>query len=125
MSLLSERMRPVSIMTFQCVDDGEGGTDTAMSVEREVQAAIVIEQNAVVNIADHKELSRSYTIITPKGTGLEFHRVIRDEKGRCFRVTSDAADRYTPGGASFQVEAVSAEAIEAVPEKDSEEGEVK
>lgn len=109
MSLLQEWMQDCTVITATTTDDGEGGTTTVNTDGRTIKAAIVLDNSSVETSADARVLTRSYTVITPRGTGLEFHEVIRDGKGKYYRITSNGAERHVSDMATFQVEACTAE----------------
>lgn len=111
MSLLKDKMEYVNRLSKTQRPDGQGGSTTTWTVSDTFKAAIVMDTSTTKQEAGTPTPSRLYTVITQKGLHLRFHDVIQtDDERLTLRITSNGADREIPDSASFQVEAVTAEA---------------
>lgn len=110
MSLLSDQMVECIYMVKTKEPDGYGGHIDTYTEGTELKAAIVLDSSLQARIASKDGFKDLYTIITSKGTQLEFNDVIkRKSDNRMFRVKSDGTDKKTPTSASLDMRAVSAE----------------
>lgn len=95
--------------------DGQGGRSAAWSGGAAFRAALVKTGSAAGRSAEKDSVSESYSVTTPKGTGLSFGDVFRRASdGAVFRVTSNHTDTSPPGCAGFSFEQVTAERWEIV-----------
>lgn len=88
--------------------DGEGGTSSAWAEGAQFLAAVTLSQSSEGTDAGRAEAADSYQVTGTEA--LAFGDVFRRERdGRCFRVTSYAADMTAPACATFALSQVRAE----------------
>lgn len=103
-------MVPCVLMEKVRVPDGEGGWVPTWTEGAEFRASIVMDNTMSARVAEHEGMHAVYTVTTDPTAPLDYHDVFRRvSDGQVFRVTSDGADKVTPGSASFQFSQVSAE----------------
>lgn len=101
MSRLFERMAvPCAIVSRAEAPDGEGGRAVSWEDGEEFPAAVVHDSSSEARVAERDGAVSGYTITCARD--LRFGDVVRRlSDGRCFRVTSDAADGAAPACATF------------------------
>jgi hypothetical protein len=110
MSLIDDFKEPCVLMEKTRVPDGAGGFEVAWAEGTEFLAAIVLNSSMEAKIAEAQGVTSLYTVTTEKNAVLSYHDVFRRKSdGQTFRVTSNGADKQTPGVATFQFSQVSAE----------------
>lgn len=111
MSLLSKAMTEcVMLDTTTAESDGYGGVKTARAAGETFLAAIVLDSTMQARVAAAQGVTSVYTVTTRRDKVLKYHDVFRRiSDGQVFRVTSDGADRKTPGSAGLNMRQVSAE----------------
>lgn len=110
MSLLSEAYEPCVIMDKTTEKDGYGGDGTVWREGAEIQAAITPDGGIEQILAQQKEWSGSYNVVTSRSvqfmSGDVFKRL---SDGKVFRVKSDGTDEKTPKSAGLDMRVVKAE----------------
>lgn len=111
MALFDTFYEPCVLMEKKRVSDGEGGFVTEWVEGVEFSAAIVMDNTMTARVAESDGMKSIYTVTAPKNVKFDFYDVFkRVSDGKTFRVTSEPADKETPGVASFDFHQVSAEA---------------
>lgn len=90
--------------------DGEGGFYTSWADGAQFDAAITLDQSLQARIAEKDGVTSAYTVTTHKRAVLDYHDVFRRlSDGAVFRVTSNGADKQSPGVSTLDIAQVSAE----------------
>lgn len=110
MSLLESMMTDCTMLDRTTVSDGVFGFTTAYVDGAHFRATIIKDSSIEARVAEKQGVSEVYTVVTAKGTALQYHDAFRRESdGQVFRVTSIQRDSEAPEASSVQIGKVSAE----------------
>ena len=111
MSLLTSMMEPCHMM-----DKSTSTTNTLLgrvdtyTEGAAFQAVIIKNSSPQERVAEQQGVKETFTVVTDKGWGLDFHEVFRrDADGAVFRVVSNQLDSEAPDMSSVQIGKVTAE----------------
>lgn len=91
-------------------DDAYGGAVISYRVGASIDAAIIKNSSTEAVVAEKQGASEFFTIVTNKGSMLDYHSIIRrDSDNECFMVTSREKDSEAPAISTIQISKVNAE----------------
>ena len=91
--------------------DGSGGSTTTWTEGEAFKAAVVRDTSTEARIAEAAGTVEMYTVTVSRSVHLAFHDVIkRLSDGKIFRITSDNAEKKTPGCTALDIAQSNAEA---------------
>lgn len=109
MSLLLESMEPCVFLDKTTSSDGYGGIKKTWTEGAEFNAAITFDSSMQARTGAAQGVTSLYTVTTDRTVNLQYKDHFRRERdGKCFEVTSDGDDRYTPSSAGLDMRQVSA-----------------
>lgn len=110
MSLIDNMMEACVMVDKTTTPDGLGGFTRAWVDGAAFKATIIKSTGIEAREAERNGLTEVYTVVTPKGTRLEYHDVFRRvSDGSIFRVTADNRDDEAPAMSTVQIGKVAAE----------------
>lgn len=110
MSLIDTMMEACVMVDKTTTPDGLGGFTRAWVDGANFRATIIKSSDIETREAQKQGLTEVYTVVTPKGTRLEYHDVFRRvSDGAIFRVTADNRDNEAPAQSTVQIGKVAAE----------------
>jgi len=110
LSLLDSMMTPCKVMNHVRTDDAFGGYTEAWTEGASFDATIIKNSTTEAIIAEKRDISEIFTIVTRKSFMLDFHDVIkRVSDGQIFRITSNARDSEAPDMSTVPITKVTAE----------------
>ena len=111
MALIDCMMVPCVFMVPKREPDGSGGWITTWETGGEIMAAINRDTSTEAHIAEAAGTVRAYTVTVRRDVRLKYHDVIkRISDGKTFRITSDNAEKKTPGCSALNMAQSTAEA---------------
>jgi head-tail adaptor len=91
--------------------DGSGGNDTEWTEGKTFKAAVVRDNSTEAKKADAAGTVETYTVTVSRAVDLKYHDVFkRLSDGKTFRITSDNAEKKTPGCSALDIAQSTAEA---------------
>jgi len=91
-------------------DDAYGGSVVGYRVGASIDAAIIKNSTTEAIVAEKQGASEFFTIVTNKGSMLDYHSIIRrDSDSEYFMVTSREKDSEAPARSTIQISKVNAE----------------
>ena len=96
-------------MDKRTISDGQGGFEVEYVDGATFKGGISTSTSITTKIAEKDGFTSIYSITTSKNVELDFHDIIKDKKGRIFRITSQDIDKSTPEVSSMSFHQVSAE----------------
>lgn len=109
MSLLDEYKEHCVFQNQTQTDDGRGGYKVVWTDGAEFDAAIARSTSLQTLTAEKAGVTSLYTVTVSQDVNLKFHDVIKTEKGKILRVTSDGDDYHTPPSSTLYIRQVTAE----------------
>lgn len=110
MTLLDSMMDDCVLLDRITSSDGVLGIISTWQDGASFKATIVKDSSTEAKLAEKQGVTEVYTVVTAKGSGLNYHDVFRRvSDGQVFRVTSNQADSEAPAASSVQIGKVSAE----------------
>ena len=99
------------VMLPERAPDGSGGSTTTWTEGKSFKAAVVRDTSTEARIAEAAGTVEMYTVTVSRSVHLAFHDVIkRLSDGKIFRITSDNAEKKTPGCTALDIAQSNAEA---------------
>lgn len=115
MTLLESMMEQCTMLDRVTTGDGVLGFTSAWQNGASFRAAIIRNNSMEARTAEKQGVTEVYTIVTQKGTNLQYHDVLRrDSDGATFRVTSNQKDDEAPEASSVKIGKVTAEKWELI-----------
>ena len=91
-------------------DDAYGGSVVGYRVGASIDAAIIKNSTTEAIVAEKQGASEFFTIVTNKGSMLDYHSIIRrDSDTEYFIITSRETDSEAPAQSTIQISKVNAE----------------
>ena len=110
MNLLESMMERCTMLDKITSGDGVLGRVTRWQDGAQFMATIIKDNSSEAVIAEQQGVNELFTVVTAKGTGLEYHDVFRRESdGSIFRVTSNQLDSEAPNASTLKYGKVTAE----------------
>ena len=110
MSLLDSMKESCTMVDKTTAPDGLGGFTTTWADGASFLATIIKNTSMEAIAAEKQGVTELYTVVTDKGTQLDYHDVFRRESDKAiFRVTSNQKDSEAPEASSVRIGKVTAE----------------
>ena len=110
MALIMDLMTPCHIIDKVTADDAYGSATMGYRKGASISATIIKNNSTEAVVAEKQGVSEIFTIVTPSGSLLDYHSIIRrDSDKEYFIVTSREKDSVAPAMSTVQISKVNAE----------------